>query len=67
MRSGILNLSIIERPSKMSLDWSKLLGFDQTARPEENAQGARSAEGFPSKVGSKLGSKVGGKAGIKPA
>lgn len=55
--------------SKITLDWSKLLGFDQATRRDDDAQGHRGAELIQAKVGGKagfkLGSKIGGKKGMK--
>jgi hypothetical protein len=45
--------------SKIKLDWSKLLGFDQATRANDQTDGARP-------TASTLGSKVGGKVGLKP-
>ncbi len=51
--------------TKISLDWSQLLGFDQADRPDDQAHQAQA-----SKLGDKVGnkrrmSKVGGKVGGK--
>ncbi len=48
--------------SKIKLDWSKLLGFDQATRVEGQPDGAR----LTAPALTKLGAKVGGKVGAKP-
>jgi len=52
--------------SKIKLDWSKLLGFDQAPRVEAKREGARPTTPALAKLGSKVGVKVGGKVGTKP-
>jgi hypothetical protein len=47
--------------SKIKLDWSKLLGFDQATRVEGQAEAVRSTL---AKLGSKVGGKIGNKAGV---
>ena len=51
--------------SKIKLDWSRLLGFDQATRIERQADAARPTAPTLAKL-AKLGSKVGGKVGTKP-
>jgi hypothetical protein len=48
-------------PSKIALDWSRLLGFDQAPRVTGQADA-----GPPAKVGGKIGGKIGVKTGTKP-
>ena len=47
--------------SKIKLDWSKLLGFDQATRVEGQSDGARLTATTPAKLGGKVGGKVGNK------
>ncbi len=52
--------------SKIKLDWSKLLGFDQATRVEGKRYGASPTAPALAKLGGKVGTKVGGKIGFKP-
>jgi hypothetical protein len=52
--------------SKIKLDWSRLLGFDQATRIESPADNARpTARSTLAKLGTKVGGKVGNKPGLK--
>ncbi len=48
--------------SKIKLDWSRLLGFDQA--PRANVDSARQTPATLTKLGGKVGGKVGGKPGL---
>jgi hypothetical protein len=50
--------------SRIKLDWSKLLGFDQATRIERQADAARPIAPTLAKLGSKVGGKVGNKSGL---
>jgi len=50
--------------SKIELDWSRLLGFDQATRIEGPAVAARTTPTL-AKLGAKVGGKVGNKPGLK--
>jgi hypothetical protein len=52
--------------SKIKLDWSRLLGFDQATRSKEQDDGARPATPNLVKLGGKVGGKIGAKPGMKP-
>jgi len=52
--------------SKITLDWSGLLGFDQATRSSAQDDGARSATPNLAKLGGKIGGKIGSKPGVKP-
>jgi hypothetical protein len=43
----------------IKLDWSRLLGFDQAARPGDNGGPARLTDAQLAKLGAKFGSKGG--------
>ncbi len=49
------------KSSRIALDWSRLLGFDQAGRPVE----APASEGLSDPRVAMLGAKVGGKRGSK--
>jgi hypothetical protein len=51
--------------SRIKLDWSKLLGFDQATRIERQADAARLTAPLLAKLGSKVGGKVGNKPGFQ--
>jgi hypothetical protein len=51
--------------SKIQLDWSKLLGFDQATRVDGQPDGTQLSAPTLTKLGGKVGSKVGGKPGFQ--
>ncbi len=51
--------------TKIKLDWSRLLGFDQATRNENQADDARLAAPNSAKVGGKVGGKIGAKPGFR--
>jgi hypothetical protein len=48
-----------DQPLKIKLDWSRLLGFDQAARPGGDDGPARLSDTQLAKLGAKFGSKGG--------
>lgn len=60
-----LEMAASKTASKITLDWSRLLGFDQAAPGVAESTSRIGAKVGTKKICAALGAKIGGKAGMK--
>ena len=58
-------MATVTTTSRIRLDWSKLLGFDQAEPVEATSDSGRRTAPALNKLGTKVGVKTGAKSGLK--